>query len=94
MLFSGQNMVAMSDKALRALRWRDLSVVMQSAMNALNPVTSIGAQFSDVMRAHGEKSPKVVRARSEEVLVHGGHRSRATWPATPTSSPEGCASGP
>jgi peptide/nickel transport system ATP-binding protein len=61
-------MVAMSDKALRALRWRDLSVVMQSAMNALNPVTSIGAQFSDAMRAHGEKDPKAVRARSEEVL--------------------------
>ncbi|MGP8206278.1 MAG: ATP-binding cassette domain-containing protein, partial [Acidimicrobiales bacterium] len=67
-LFSGQNMVAMTDKALRAVRWRDLSVVMQSAMNALNPVSSIGAQFSDTMRAHGEKDAKVVRARSEEVL--------------------------
>lgn len=66
--FSGQNMVAMSEKDLRALRWRDLSVVMQSAMNALNPVTSIGAQFSDAMKAHGEKDLKVVRARSEHVL--------------------------
>ncbi len=71
-LFSGQNMVALSDKALRALRWRDLSVVMQSAMNALNPVTSIGAQFSDAMRAHGEKDAKAVRARSEEVLAMVG----------------------
>ena len=71
-LFSGQNMVAMSDKALRAVRWRDLSVVMQSAMNALNPVTSIRAQFSDVMKAHGEKSPKAIRARSEEVLTMVG----------------------
>jgi peptide/nickel transport system ATP-binding protein len=71
-LFSGRNMVAMSDKALRAVRWRDLSVVMQSAMNALNPVTSIGAQFSDVMRAHGEKDQKAVRARSEEVLAMVG----------------------
>ena len=61
-LFSGQNMVAMSDRALRALRWRDISVVMQTAMNALNPVNSIGAQFSDVMRAHGKKGPKAVRA--------------------------------
>ena len=35
------------------MRWKDLSVVMQSAMNALNPVKSIGAQFKDAMRAHG-----------------------------------------
>jgi peptide/nickel transport system ATP-binding protein len=71
-LFSGQNMVAMSDKALRALRWRDLSVVMQSAMNALNPVSSIGAQFSDAMKAHGESDAKKVRARSRAVLAMVG----------------------
>ncbi len=47
-VFSGQNMVAMSDKAMRALRWRDLSVVMQSAMNALNPVSYPGT----VLRHH------------------------------------------
>ena len=31
-------------------------MVMQSAMNALNPVKSIGAQFKDAMRAHGVTS--------------------------------------
>ena len=103
-LFSGQNMVAMSDKALRALRWRDLSVVMQSAMNALNPVSSIGAQFSDAMKAHGESDPKKVRARSREVLsmvgidpVHlasyahqlsGGMRQRAMIAMALLFSPE------
>ena len=46
-------MVTLSDRELRALRWRDFSVVMQSAMNALNPVLTIEAQFKDVMRAHG-----------------------------------------
>jgi peptide/nickel transport system ATP-binding protein len=66
--FRGQNMVAMNDKQLRALRWRSLSVVMQSAMNALNPVTSIGAQFADAMRAHGEKDKERIRQRSEAVL--------------------------
>jgi peptide/nickel transport system ATP-binding protein len=46
----------MTDKELNAIRWRDLSVVMQSAMNALNPVKSIGAQFADALRAHGVTS--------------------------------------
>src|SRR5262245_1281599 len=39
--FRGQNLVTMTDKQLNALRWRDYSVVMQSAMNALNPRTTI-----------------------------------------------------
>jgi peptide/nickel transport system ATP-binding protein len=52
--FLGQNLVAMNEKALSALRWRDLSVVMQSAMNALNPVKSIGSQFRDAITAHDE----------------------------------------
>ncbi len=67
-VFGGQNMVAMTDKQLRAVRWRGMSVVMQSAMNALNPVASVRAQFADAMKAHGERRKDVVRARSEEVL--------------------------
>jgi peptide/nickel transport system ATP-binding protein len=45
-----------------------MSVVMQSAMNALNPVKQLAAQYEDVMRAHGEKSAAGIRQRSEEVL--------------------------
>jgi peptide/nickel transport system ATP-binding protein len=41
---------------------------MQSAMNALNPVMSIGAQFKDAMRAHGVRSGDEIAARSAEVL--------------------------
>src|SRR5882757_9051031 len=56
-IFQGRSMVGLTDSQLAAVRWKDLSVVMQSAMNALNPVKSIGAQFKDAMRAHGTKSP-------------------------------------
>lgn len=103
-VFRGLNMVAMTSKQLRALRWRSLSVVMQSAMNALNPVSSIGAQFKDAMRAHGERDERVVRRRSEEVLqmvgidpVHldsyphqlsGGMRQRAMIAMALLFSPE------
>jgi peptide/nickel transport system ATP-binding protein len=43
-------------------------VVMQSAMNALNPVKSVGAQFADAMRAHGTRSRARIADRSAEVL--------------------------
>jgi peptide/nickel transport system ATP-binding protein len=66
--FQGANMVDLTEKQLAAIRWRDMSVVMQSAMNALNPVTSIGAQFKDAMRAHGVTAKQEVADRSAEVL--------------------------
>jgi len=37
---------------LRAFRWTELSIVFQSAMNALNPVLRVAAQFDDVLRVH------------------------------------------
>jgi len=66
--FRGENLVAMTDRELAPTRWRNMSVVMQSAMNALNPVKTIGAQFKDVMRAHGEKSGDAIQDRSETVM--------------------------
>ena len=66
--FRGQNLVAMTEKQLNVLRWRDFSVVMQSAMNALNPVASIAAQFADALEAHGRFTRAQIRDRSVEVL--------------------------
>jgi peptide/nickel transport system ATP-binding protein len=66
--FKGQSMVGLTDRELAAVRWKDLSVVMQSAMNALNPVTSIGKQFRDALRAHGVTSKEEIAQRSAQVL--------------------------
>lgn len=51
--FQGQDILRMDDETLRALRWRDISVVPQSALSALNPVLSIGEQFRDTLAPHG-----------------------------------------
>jgi len=67
-LFNGSNLVTMTEKRLNVLRWRDYSVVMQSAMNALSPVLSIGAQFKDALDAHGRMSKRQAAERSAEVL--------------------------
>jgi oligopeptide/dipeptide ABC transporter ATP-binding protein len=67
-IFRGENLVTMTNKRLTALRWRDYSVVMQSAMNALNPVASIGAQFKDAIEAHARSSAAEIHKRSVEVM--------------------------
>ena len=66
--FRGDDMVTMGEEELRHIRWQSYSVVMQSAMNALNPVMTIGSQLGDAIRAHQRLSRRAVRARSEEVM--------------------------
>jgi peptide/nickel transport system ATP-binding protein len=67
-VFKGRDMVRLTENELRHIRWRDYSVVMQSAMNALNPMKSIEAQFRDTIEAHDDMSRKAIRERSAEVL--------------------------
>ncbi|TAN32416.1 ABC transporter ATP-binding protein [bacterium] len=66
--FAGRDMVSLSESELRHLRWRDYSVVMQSAMNALNPVMTIGAQLRDAIEAHERLPAKTISERSEQVM--------------------------
>jgi peptide/nickel transport system ATP-binding protein len=63
-LFKGRDLVHMREKQLRHVRWREYSVVMQSAMNALNPVLTIGEQFADAVRAHQKISKRELQAWS------------------------------
>ena len=46
------DIMALSDEALRSLRWDEVAMVFQSSMNALNPVLSLRAQIGDVLAAH------------------------------------------
>ncbi len=66
---SSVNLLTAGQRELRGLRWNEIAVVLQSSMNALNPVLSIGTQFSDVLRAHRpDMSRADRRARSGELL--------------------------
>jgi oligopeptide/dipeptide ABC transporter ATP-binding protein len=67
-LFKGRDMVTLADKELRHIRWRDYSVVMQSAMNALNPVLTVAAQMRDACEAHSTMNKRQIENRSKEVL--------------------------
>jgi peptide/nickel transport system ATP-binding protein len=64
----GRDLLAMDAAALREIRWRDYSVVMQSAMNALNPVLTVGAQLEDTIDAHEAMSAREAQERSASLL--------------------------
>src|ERR1700730_14226624 len=44
-MFNGEEVLAMNDERLRQYRWKDVALVPQSAMNAFDPVITIGAQI-------------------------------------------------
>jgi peptide/nickel transport system ATP-binding protein len=67
-LFRGEDLVGLSDERLRRHRWRNVSMVFQSAMNALNPVMRVSDQFVDMMRAHERVSKRDAVGRAAELL--------------------------
>ena len=63
------DVLALNPAQLRAFRWHDLSIVFQSAMNALNPVLNIEVQITDVLRAHNPiMTRQQARSRAVELL--------------------------
>ncbi|EGQ8131679.1 ABC transporter ATP-binding protein [Vibrio parahaemolyticus] len=67
-LFQGKDILRLSDKELSALRWSEIAMVFQSAMNSLNPVLTIQEQFADVLRHHQGLSNEQAKDRAEKLL--------------------------
>jgi peptide/nickel transport system permease protein len=63
------DILSATDEQLRELRWSEIAVVLQSSLNALNPVITIGAQFDDLLRVHRPQLSAPARwGRSAELL--------------------------
>ena len=67
-LFRGEDLTRKRAEQLRKYRGRNVSIVFQSAMNALNPVMRVGDQFVDMMRAHERVSKRASLAHAAELL--------------------------
>jgi peptide/nickel transport system ATP-binding protein len=66
--FDRIDVLSLGKQALRRFRWTKISIVCQSAMNSLNPVSSIGAQITDVLQAHTSISKCQARECGAELL--------------------------
>jgi len=66
--FQGDDLTGKRKEELRRYRWRNVSMVFQSAMNSLNPVMRVGDQFVDMMRAHEHISKSRALTRAGELL--------------------------
>ncbi|MFL5962946.1 MAG: ABC transporter ATP-binding protein [Gaiellaceae bacterium] len=71
-LFRGDDLTKRSSEELRRYRWQNVSMVFQSAMNALNPVMRVGDQFVDMMHAHERIAKRQALLRAGELLDRVG----------------------
>jgi peptide/nickel transport system ATP-binding protein len=67
-MFNDVDILGLNERQLRAFRWEHMSVVFQSAMNALNPVLTVGTQIVDAIQAHIGMNKKAARERARELL--------------------------
>jgi peptide/nickel transport system ATP-binding protein len=67
-LLEGTDILAGGDEAMRLHRWVDIAIVFQGAMNALNPVRTIGQQIVEALELHKRAKGTTARARTAELL--------------------------
>jgi peptide/nickel transport system ATP-binding protein len=67
-VFNGRDLLALSPRALRRVRGREISYVFQEPMTSLNPVFTVGHQIEEALRRHLDLSRRDARARAVELL--------------------------
>jgi len=75
---AGEDILAGGDDSMRPHRWNDIAMVFQGAMNAFDPVQTVGSQLVEPMELHGIASGASAEARAGELLeMVGIGRERA-----------------
>jgi peptide/nickel transport system ATP-binding protein len=78
-LLDGEDLVTKSPEEMRKIRWREISMVFQGAMNALNPVLRIGDQIVEALLLHEDITHEDAWKKVEDILeVVGVDPTRAT----------------
>jgi oligopeptide/dipeptide ABC transporter ATP-binding protein len=67
-LLDGEDLVSLSDKDMRQVRGRKISMILQDPQTSLNPVFTIGNQLIEALGAHGKNSRKEMLTKAMEAL--------------------------
>ena len=65
---AGKDLLGADESNLRRIRGRDVAVIFQEPMTALNPVYTVGAQIVETLRLHNQMSPDEAKERALHML--------------------------
>ncbi|HEX5339129.1 MAG TPA: ABC transporter ATP-binding protein [Gallionella sp.] len=71
-LFAGENLLAVSERRLRGIRGKDIAMIFQEPMTALNPLMRIGEQITEVLSLHEGLGFAQARERAIALLGQTG----------------------
>ena len=71
-LFEGRNLVDLSEKELRKIRGKEISMIFQDPMTSLDPLEKIGSQIVETIRAHEKVDKKTALLRAKKLLKSVG----------------------
>ena len=66
--FNGHEIENMTEREMRKIRGKEVSIIFQDPMTSLNPVYTIGNQIIEAIRLHTDKDKKQARERARELL--------------------------
>jgi peptide/nickel transport system ATP-binding protein len=66
--FNGVDLFRLTEQEMRAYRWKEMAIVFQGAMNALNPVMTVGEQIREAILQHHILPPRQAEERVAELL--------------------------
>ena len=64
----GKELTALTENQMRRIRWKEISMITQSAMNALDPVYTVGYQITEAIKAHRKVDKHSARRQVEEMF--------------------------
>jgi len=67
--FQGTDLLKLSERAMRAIRGNDISMIFQEPMTSLNPVLTVGRQLGETLRLHQGLDKRAAEKRAIEMLV-------------------------
>ena len=71
-VYNGEDLLTLSDRAMRRIRGPEIAMIFQEPMTALNPVFTIGSQMSDVLCRHQRLSRRAARLKAIDWLNRVG----------------------
>jgi peptide/nickel transport system ATP-binding protein len=66
--FKGTDLLTLSERDMRAFRWKEIAIIFQGSMNALNPVIRVGDQISEAILLHNQMDRDAAEQRVGELL--------------------------
>ena len=68
-LYHGRNLLALPEAQLAAVRWKEIAIVFQGAMNALNPLLPVGRQIAEAVERHEPAATAAAVAQRVDALL-------------------------